>query len=54
MAGYMANFVVRVRGKEGNLRVSVHNLKTGEKKEFSSWPALWGWLEQQARLEGLR
>lgn len=54
MTGYRAGFVLRVQETHGSLRLSVHNLKTGQRKEFSTWKALWVWLEQQVKHEGLR
>jgi hypothetical protein len=54
MTSNNASFVLRVKETRSTLRLSVHNLKTGERKEFSSWKALVGWLEAQAKPQGLR
>jgi hypothetical protein len=51
---HTANFVLRVKETKHTLHLSVHNLKTGQSKKFSSWKALLGWLESQVKQEGLR
>jgi hypothetical protein len=54
MSGFQANFVLRVKETRGNLCLFVHNLKTGERKEFSTWRELLVWLENQINHQGLR
>lgn len=54
MTEHTANFVLRVKETKRTLHLSVHNLKTGEHKEFSTWKALVCWLEQQVSSQGLR
>jgi hypothetical protein len=51
---HTANFVLRVAETGRSLRISAHDLKTGERKEFASWKELLGWLESQVKQEGLR
>jgi hypothetical protein len=54
MTEHTTNFVLRVKETKQTLRLSLHNLKTGERKDFSTWKALWEWLEQQVSSQGLR
>lgn len=51
---HSANFILRVKETRDALYLSLQNLKTGNREEFSSWLSLWTWLEQEVRHEGLR
>ena len=43
----LGSYLIRFIREQKEQRISLHNLKTGERLEFETWVAVWVFLEQQ-------
>lgn len=43
----IGTYLIRFIEQQNKHRISLHNLKTGERLEFETWVAAWLFIEQQ-------
>ncbi len=49
-----AAFILRAQRKDGTVRLSLHDLKTGQQQTFASWASLRRYVVKQLEHQGLR